>query len=160
MRRMSLTLLCAAIAFMSAAFGQESGIRQTPLVADVYPPFYIESGGVVLDGNPGIFADRYDPHRMIQWSSVSGLWIGEPADKLTLEARDLVLDVQRGNINAYAAAFVRLLVDGYEMARIDAPEGAGETALLLWRDGRLQRVTVGEPNSAGAGYRVLRVPNE
>jgi len=51
---------------------------------------------------------------------------------------------------------------GHQVARIDSSNGApGETGLMLWDldNGTVERVTVGAPNSGGAGYKVLRIPN-
>jgi len=48
-----------------------------------------------------------------------------------------------------------------ERLRVDATTTAGQTALLLWDvdNGTLERVTVGAADSAGVGFKVLRIPN-
>jgi hypothetical protein len=48
-----------------------------------------------------------------------------------------------------------------ERLRVDATTTAGQTALMLWDvdNGTLERVTVGAADSAGAGFKVLRIPN-
>ena len=46
-----------------------------------------------------------------------------------------------------------------ERARVEAPTLADDTALLLLHGGTLKRVTVGAPDSGGAGQRMLTVAN-
>lgn len=46
-----------------------------------------------------------------------------------------------------------------DVMELDDDNTADQTAMLLWADGSLQRVSVGATDSGGSGFRVLRIPN-
>lgn len=70
-------------------------------------------------------------------------------------------DINRFTIEQNGGGF-GFSMGGHTVARIDSSDGTpGETGLMLWDldNGTVERVTVGAPNSGGAGYKVLRIPN-
>ena len=57
--------------------------------------------------------------------------------------------------------FFQGVIGGGEKFRFDGTATARDTAMMLWDvdNGALERVTVGDPNSGGTNFKVLRIPN-
>lgn len=68
-----------------------------------------------------------------------------------------------GTVIAYSAAVGAwaLYHGGSDFFKVDQSTTARDTRLLIWDvdNGALERVTVGDPDSGGSGFKVLRIPN-
>lgn len=79
----------------------------------------------------------------------------------------IVIDAARGALQLQAEgldgnpAEINIVSGSDTVGKFDANATVGNTRFLLWDvdSGTLKRVSVGDPDSGGDGYKVLRIPN-
>lgn len=138
--------------------GAGSAIVNDGLVSNmVIEPDRVYSGFLNLAIAEGLRLGNNKPIRFYDPAGTNYAYVGMSA------ANALTLSNNTGSVHIAANAGNRVqnIVGGVEVARFDGAAAAGQTRFLIYDvdNGTLERVSVGPPDSGGAGYKVLRIPN-